>query len=73
MRERAARRLLGVLGGVVLAASACGTTALTSSNGAATEPNAPRWQSEGEVDTVGSRESRCRKKRVLKMRRTGKR
>jgi transposase len=44
MRERAARRLLGVLGGVVLAASACGTTALTSSNGAATEPNAPRWQ-----------------------------
>lgn len=54
MRERAARRLLGVLGGVVLAASACGTTALTSSNGAATEPNAPRWQSEGEVDTVGS-------------------
>jgi len=52
MPERRALGAVVALAALALGVSACGTTALSASNGAATVPSAPRWQSEGEVDTV---------------------
>lgn len=54
MRERSRARVLAALGALALVASACGTTAVTEANGSADVPSASRWQSQGEVDTVGS-------------------